>query len=243
MKEFWRGVRDGLPIGAGYFAVSFSLGIIAGRAGLIAPEGFLASFLTRASAGEYGSYTLIAAGAAYVEVFALCIVANLRYLLMGTALLPRFSEQTPLWKKFVSSICITDEIFAISVAHRKPLPMAYPVGAALVSTPMWALGTAMGIAVGNVVPADIVTALGVALYGMFIVCIVGPAKKDRAVLAAVLASFALSSVCTFAPLLRSVSFGVRVVLLTVVISAVAAVLKPVPDDAAAPVYDTSGNAE
>ena len=72
------GLRDGIPIALGYFAVAFSIGIIAVKAGLTAPQGFLSSFFTRASAGEYGTYTLVAVNAAYVEVMAMCLVANLR---------------------------------------------------------------------------------------------------------------------------------------------------------------------
>ena len=230
MKPFLRGLRDGVPIAAGYFAVAFSLGIIARKAGLTAPQGFLASLLTRASAGEYGSYTLIAAGAAYAEVCALCVVANLRYLLMGTALVQRFDPSTPLWKRLLASLCITDEVFAISIAWKGHVPVSYTVGAMLVAGPMWALGTACGISIGNIMPVSVVSALGVALYGMFIACIVEPSRKDKAVLVSVLASFALSGAFTFAPLLKDISYGVRVVLLTVLISAAAALIKPVADE-------------
>ena len=88
------GLRDGIPIAMGYFAVTFSLGIIAARAGLTAPLGFLSSFFTRASAGEYGTYTLLAVQAAYVEVIAMCLVANLRYMLMSAALSQKMLSQT-----------------------------------------------------------------------------------------------------------------------------------------------------
>ena len=88
------GLRDGIPIAMGYFAVTFSLGIIAARAGLTAPLGFLSSFFTRASAGEYGTYTLVAVQAAYVEVIAMCLVANLRYMLMSAALSQKMLSQT-----------------------------------------------------------------------------------------------------------------------------------------------------
>ena len=230
MKELYSGMRDGLPIGAGYFAVAFSLGIVASGAGLSAPEGFLSSLLTRASAGEYGSYTLIGAGAAYLEVLSICIVANLRYLLMGTALLQRFGPETPLWKKVVAGACITDEIFAISIARKGPLSASYTVGATLTAAPLWALGTACGIVMGGILPGSFVTALGVALYGMFIACFVPTAKKDRAVLVAVLCAFALSGAFSLAPLLKGISFGVKVVILTIVISAAAAALKPVSDE-------------
>ena len=57
------GARDGIPIGLGYFAVSFSLGIAAKNAGLTVFQAFLASLLCNASAGEYAGFTLIAAQA------------------------------------------------------------------------------------------------------------------------------------------------------------------------------------
>lgn len=223
-------MRDGLPIGAGYFAVAFSLGMIARQAGLTAPEGFLSSILTRASAGEYGSYALMAAGAGLMEVAALCIVANLRYVLMGTALLQKFAPGTPRWKKVLASFCITDEIFGISIAYKGHLPISYPIGAVLVCSVMWATGTACGIMAGNILPQSLVSALSVALYGMFLAIIVAPAKKDRAVLIAVLVSFALSSLCEFLPRIQDISQGIRIVMLTVLISAAAAIIKPIKDE-------------
>ena len=85
------GIRDGIPIAMGYFAVAFSLGIIAKKAGLTALIGFISSFFTRASAGEYGVYTLVAVNATYVELIAMCLVVNLRYMLMSAALSQKLS--------------------------------------------------------------------------------------------------------------------------------------------------------
>ena len=42
-KVFCEGMRDGVPIALGYFAVSFSLGIAARKAGLTPVQGFFAS--------------------------------------------------------------------------------------------------------------------------------------------------------------------------------------------------------
>ena len=78
------GMRDGLPIGLGYFAVSFSLGIVARNAGLNAFQGFLASLLNNASAGEYAAFTLVAAQATYLEVAIMELITNARYLLLGS---------------------------------------------------------------------------------------------------------------------------------------------------------------
>ena len=73
-KVFTEGMRDGFPIALGYFAVSFSLGIATRNAGLNPLQGFLASLLNNASAGEYAAFTLIAANATYLEVAILSLI-------------------------------------------------------------------------------------------------------------------------------------------------------------------------
>lgn len=83
------GMRDGIPIGLGYLAVSFSLGIAAQNAGLSPFQGFLASLLCNASAGEYAGFTLIATGATYIEVAIITFITNARYLLMSCAMSQR----------------------------------------------------------------------------------------------------------------------------------------------------------
>ena len=224
---FLHGMRDGFPIGMGYFAVSFSLGIIAAKAGLTAWMGFVGSFLTRASAGEYGVYSLIAIGASYVEVVAMCLVTNLRYLLMSTALTQKFASNVSLLKRILVACCVTDEIFGISIAYPGNLPPAYPFGAMLISTTMWASGTAVGIVAGEILPPHVVAALSVALYGMFIAIIIPPSKRDHAVGISVIVSFLLSWLCSVLPTVREMSAGTRTIVLTILIAAVAAYVKPI----------------
>lgn len=219
-------MRDGLPIGLGYFAVAFSIGIVASKAGVTWWMGALSSFLTRASAGEYGVYSLIAANAVLAEVVGLSIVANIRYLLMTTALTQKFHPSTSLFKRILVALCMTDEVFGISIAYPGYLAPAYTFGAMIVSTIMWSIGCASGIIAGDVLPIKIVSALSVALYGMFIAIIVPPSKKDRGVLCAVLVSFLLSGVCAVMPLLNEMNSGTKTILLTVIISAMLAIIKP-----------------
>lgn len=226
-REVVSGLRDGLPIALGYFAVAFSLGIIAKKAGLTAFQGFASSFFTRASAGEYGVYTLVAINAAYVEVVAISLVANLRYMLMSAALSQKIAPRTPWYHRVLMACCITDEVFGISVNHEGYTPPAYTYSAALISTICWASGCAAGIIAGGLLPFAIVSALSVALYGMFIAIIMPPSRTDRHVLYAVMASFALSGACAVAPIVREWSTGIRTIVLTIIISAVAAWLKPV----------------
>lgn len=232
MKEksaFLKGMRDGFPIGLGYFAVSFSLGIIAKKGGLTPIIGFFSSLFVRASAGEYAGYTSIATHASYWELVIITVIANARYLLMNCALSQKFSPTTGLLKRIFVGACCTDEIFGISIAWPGYLKPSYTFGATAIAGPMWALGTALGIVAGGTLPVRAVSALSVALYGMFLAIIVPPSKKDKAVAIAVAASFALSYLFSILPVVKTISAGTRTIILTIAIAAVAAILKPVPD--------------
>ncbi len=223
------GLRDGFPIAMGYFAVAFSLGFMAKKCTLTPIQGFIGSFFTRASAGEYGVYSLVVQDAGYISVVVMSLITNLRYLLMSTALSQKFSESTSLLKRILVGCFGTDEIFGISIAYPGPLNPFYTYGAFSISTPMWALGTMTGIIAGSVLPSRAVSALSVALYGMFIAIIIPPSKKDKAIGIAVAASFLLSYLARNLEYIKqlNISSGTITIILTIAISAVAALVKPV----------------
>ena len=229
-KIFWEGFRDGFPIGLGYFAVAFSLGIVAQNAGLNPIEGFIASFFNVASAGEYALFTSIQAKATYIEIAIITLVVNARYLLMSCALSQRFNPETKFIHRFLVGFGITDEIFGISIARPGYVNPLYNYGAIAISVPLWSLGTSLGIIAGNFLPARVVSALSVALYGMFIAIIVPPAKKNIVIAIAVAVSFVLSYLCTIIPWIKNLSGGTRTIVLTVLISAVVAIIKPIKDE-------------
>lgn len=232
-RVFCAGMRDGFPIALGYFAVAFSLGIAARNAGLTPMQGFLASILNNASAGEYAAFTLIAARASYFEVAVITLIANARYLLMSCALAQRFAPETPFFHRLLIGYDVTDELFGITIARPGLLNPYYTYGAILLAAPAWAIGTALGIVAGNALPLRIVSALSVALYGMFLAIIIPPARKSRVVAGLVALSFALSFACNYLPGISALSDGTRTIVLTVVISAGAAVLFPVKSEEAA----------
>ena len=231
-KVFCEGIRDGVPIALGYFAVSFSLGIAARKAGFTPFQGFLASLLNNASAGEYAAFALIMSGASYFQVAVITLIANARYLLMSCALAQRFAPGTPFWHRLVIGYDVTDELFGITIARPGSLNPCYTYGAILLAAPAWASGTALGIVAGNLLPLRAVSALSVALYGMFLAIIIPPARKDKVVAVLVAISFALSFACNYLPGILALSDGTRTILLTVLISSVAAVLFPVKDQEA-----------
>ena len=228
-KVFLEGMRDGVPIGLGYFAVSFSLGIVARNAGLTPLQGFIASFFCVASAGEYALFTSIQAAASFLEIALITLVVNARYLLMSTALTQRFDPKTPLIHRFLIGFGVTDEIFGITISHPGFINPVYNYGALLVAIPLWSIGTSLGIIAGNFLPARVVSALSVALYGMFLAIIIPPAKKNLVIMISVLVSFAASYACTKLPLVSNLSGGTRTIILTVVISTIVALVKPISD--------------
>ena len=223
-----RGLRDGFPIGLGYFAVAFSLGITARGAGLSPLQGWIASILNHASAGEYALYSLIAANAAYWEIAAVIFVTNMRYLLMSAALSQKMPQEAGFLRRLATGFFITDEIFGLGIAWPGTISCLYLGTAFVLADVMWATGTLCGILAGNILPADVVTALSVAIYGMFLAIIIPPARKSRIVAVLVAVSFA----CSFAAtrLVPALSGGMRTVILTVALSAAAALFFPVKDE-------------
>lgn len=227
---FRDGMRDGIPIGWGYLAVAFSLGIAARNAGLNAAQACLASLLCNASAGEYAGFTVIAANASYIEMAFLTLIANARYILMSCAMSQRMSPSTGSLHRIIMGFDITDELFGIAMARPGSLNPYYIYGAMLVSIPMWAAGTAIGTAAGNILPLSLVSAFSVALYGMLLAVIIPPARRDRVICLIVAVCFALSFAASKLPYISTVSEGTRTVILTVVISSAAALLFPRKDD-------------
>ena len=205
-RDFLAGVRDGVPIGLGYLAVAFSLGIAARSAGLNAFQGLLISLLNNASAGEYAAFTVIAADSGFVEMALITLITNARYLLMSCSLSQKFSPDTPLYHRLLVGYDVTDELFGI------------------------AIGTALGVTAGSILPARVVSALSVALFGMFLAIIIPPSKKNPVVLGCVCVSFAASWLCSVLPLTSALSEGMRTILLTILIASAAAVLFPVKDE-------------
>ncbi len=228
-KVFLEGIRDGIPIGLGYFAVSFSLGIVARNAGLTPFQGFVASFFNLASAGEYALFTSIGAVATYLEIALITLVVNARYLLMSTALTQRFDPKTPMIHRLLVGFAVTDELFGITIARKGHINPLYNYGAYLIAIPLWSIGTSLGIIAGNFLPARVVSALSVALYGMFLAIIVPPAKKNRVILISIIVSFAASYASTLIPFIKNLSAGSRTIILTVVISSIVALIKPISD--------------
>ncbi len=229
-SAFLQGIHDGLPIGIGYLAVSFAVGISAYQAGIHILQAAVMSLFNLTAAGEASAISLIAAGTTVGEMAMTQLVINIRYLLMSCALSQKLSPQTPLRHRFAVSFGVTDEIFAISASYPGPLPPAYNYGAMAVAVPGWTLGTLLGAWLGDILPAFLVTALGVCLYGMFVAVVIPASKKNLPVAWTALGAMVLNTAITYLPFTAHISEGCRIITVTLAVSVAAALLAPVQDE-------------
>ena len=231
-KVFKQGLKNGIPIFLGYLAVSFTFGIQAKSMGIATLQAALISATNLTSAGQFAALGVIASAASYIEMALTQLVINLRYCLMSSSLSQRFDTKMNPIHRYLISFGVTDEIFGVSSAYEhENIPPAYCYGLIAVSWPGWVLGTVLGAVSGDILPANILSALGVALYGMFIAIIVPPAKNNKVLLGIVIISMLASLAFAVTPLLQEISSGFRVIILTVVIAGAAAYFFPVKEDA------------
>lgn len=230
LTNYREGLRDGIPLALGYLAVAFTLGIAARNFHIHALPATVMSLVNFTSAGEFAALGIISVGAPYLEMVISQAVINLRYLLMSCALSQKLSPDTPLFHRFWTGFFITDEIFGISSGRPGHLNPFYTYGVASVAIPGWAVGTCFGVILGTALPDRITRALSVALYGMFLAVIIPPARKNRIIAGLVVVSMLASCLFTMIPALSVISSGMRVIILTVLLSGAAAILFPIKED-------------
>lgn len=233
MKEFMTGMKAGLPVCVGYFSVSFGFGAMAVAQGLTIWQAILISASNLTSAGQFAGLTVIAAGAAMLEMILTQLVINSRYALMSLAIGQRLGPKVGTGKRLIAAFFNTDEVFALGMSRGKDLTTTFFVGAGISAAIGWTAGTAMGAVAGSLLPQSVRMALGVMLYGMFIAIVVPQAKEEKTILYSVI--FALLFSCLFAwvPGLDRVSGGLAIVICTVAAAALCAVLFPVEEEVTA----------
>lgn len=217
----------GLPVGLGYFSVSFGFGAMAVAQGIRVLDATLISVVNLTSAGQFAGLTLIVAMGSLWEMVMTQIVINSRYSLMSLALAQRMGQRIGFLPRLLIAFFNTDEIFALAMADPEPLTVPYLLGLGLLPFLGWTGGTLAGGLAGSALPADIRAALGVMLYGMFIAIVIPPAKQEKAVLVTVILALICSCVFHWADGLKTVSVGVSIVICTVAAAGAAAICFPV----------------
>ena len=228
--NFKRGIQDGIPIGLGYFAVSFTFGMMAVSGGLTAWQAVLISLTNLTSAGQFAGLGIIIAGGSMWEMALTQLVINLRYCLMSFSLSQKLEKNISTGHRLAVAFGVTDEIFGVSASQEGRLSPWYNYGVMSMAIPGWTLGTLVGAVLGNVLPGFLVSALNVAIYGMFLAVIIPPAKKNKAVLGVVIGAMAISTVFSVVPVLNKVSSGFVIIITTLIVAGLAAHFCPIPEE-------------
>lgn len=224
-NSFLRGFRAGLPIGLGYFSVSLSFGILAVSYGFSWWQAVLISMVTVTSAGQFSGISTMCYPGQYLAMLVSQLTINIRYSMMGVSLSQKTDGKFTGICRWLLGFFITDEIFAVAVAE-PTLRRSFFAGLAVLPYMGWALGTLMGAVLGNFLPARLMNALCVALYGMFVAIVLPETKKSCPMLIVVLLAAALSCLFTWLPLLQSIPSGISVSLCAVIAAAVGAAIWP-----------------
>lgn len=226
-NNFLNGVTDGLPICFGYFSVAFAFGIFAVGNGLTIAEALLISMTNVTSAGQLAAVPIMASGGTLIELAVSQLIINLRYALMSISMSQKLDKNVKMYDRFIISFVNTDEVFAVASAKYGLVGRKYLYGLILTPYIGWSLGTLVGAAAGNILPQSIISALGIAIYGMFIAIIVPQMKRSKSTALCVLLSIALSCMFKYVPGLANIPGGFVIIICAAAASALFAALSPV----------------
>ena len=228
IKEYKRGLAAGVPIALGYLSVSFTFGIIAISAGLTWWEATLISMTTVTSAGQFSGIQTMRFPGLWLDMLISQLTINVRYSFMSIALSQKLNKKfSGIWR-WIMGFMITDEIFAVAVSE-KTVTRSFFAGLSTLPYIGWATGTLLGALLGNVLPASVMSALGLAIYGMFIAIVVPVMKEERPVIFAVLLASGLSTAFTYVPFLKDISSGIAISICAIISAAVIAYFFPYED--------------
>lgn len=229
-NNFRMGLRDGMPIGIGYFTISFAFGLMAAKLGLSILEAVAISVFNLTSAGQMAALPIIASAGSLVELLLTQFVINVRYSLMSISLSPRLDKSIRTRDRFILAFSITDEMFAVAIGQNRPLGKKYLYSLMILPIIGWSLGTLCGAIAGNILPSILVTALSVSMYAMFIAIIIPPAKKSPALIGAILTSVAISCLLEYTPVLTRIPDGFAIIICAIVAAIIISLVAPIKDE-------------
>lgn len=229
MSDFLYGMKKGIPIALGYFAVSFSFGVMA-ITGITPLMATIISATNVTSAGQYAGVNLIIEHAPYFELFLALLLINIRYSLMSLSLTQKLDDTIPVGIKLLIGFGITDEIYAVSITDSHKITAKYMFG--LISLPFvgWVLGTAVGAFGAKFINKDLLDAMGIALYAMFIAIIIPDARKTKPIFLVIAIAVALSSAFYYIPVIKEIGLGFKIIISTIVAAIIGAIFFPIKEE-------------
>ena len=228
--DFLRGLHNGVPICLGYVSVAFTFGMMCTENSMPFWIAVLISMTNLTSAGQFAGTALIIGGGSLLEIGITTFVINIRYLLMSLSLSQRIDPALSIPKRLLMSFGVTDEIFGVSMQSRGQISAAYFFG--LMTAPFWgwAFGTLIGATAVSLLPAMVRSALGIAIYGMFLAVIIPPARTERALVWVIVIAAMISCLFYYLPVLQQLSSGWVIIICAVLASSFAAIKWPIKEE-------------
>lgn len=214
MQEMKQGLQAGIPIALGYLSVSFTFGMMASSQGIPTSVAVVISLTNLTSAGQFAALPLIVGSASLLEMALTQLMINLRYALMSLSLSQKVKQEMSRGERMWISFGITDEIFALAAAQAGDLSTAYMSGLMLLPIGGWTLGTWLGAVMGTSLPNDIRSAMGIAIYAMFLAILLPPACKHTAVRRVIMLAALLSCLLSLIYEWLPISSGFAIILCT-----------------------------
>ena len=220
MSGFKKGLKDGIPIALGYLSVSFTFGLQGVKGGLSWWETVLISICNVTSAGQFAG----------LEMACAQLIINLRYALMSISLSQKADKSLSGIHRWLVGFGVTDEIFVMAMGNIGEVSRQYMYGLIALPVAGWSLGTLIGAAAGKILPEIVISALSIAIYGMFLAIIIPPAKKNKGIAMAAIFAALLSCCFKWLPILNKVSGGFSIIICTVLSAGIMAALMPVKNE-------------
>jgi 4-azaleucine resistance transporter AzlC len=188
-QSFWAGVRAEFPLLIGVFPFGLIYGALALGSGLSPAEAQMMSSVVFAGSSQFVAAQMIRDAAPGIMIVLSIAVVNLRHMLYSASIAPYLERLPARWKALLAYL-LTDEAYAVSIAHfeRKgaaPAGHWFLLGAGLVLWTTWQVSSALGIFLGAALPSS--WPVDFAVPVTFIATIV-PALKDKPALAAALSA-------------------------------------------------------
>ena len=148
---------------------------------------------------------------------------------MSIALSQKIDDSVKTYHKLIFGFGVTDEVFAIAVQKEK-INHKYMYGLILLPIIGWTLGTALGCFLSDILPTRILDALGIALYAMFIAIIIPESRKKLSVFIVVLIAALLGVLFYYTPVIKKISIGFQIIIITIVTSLFGALVFPIKEE-------------
>lgn len=191
------GVRQTLPLGVAVFGFGISFGVLARASGMGTIAPVVMSATTFAGSAQFAAVSVLGAGGGVAAAVAAALLLNARYAPIGVSVAPYLTG--PWWSRFLHGQLIVDESWAIAAEGEGRFNTKVLVGAGLTIYVAWLLGTALGVAFGDLIGDPARLGLDAAFPALFLALLVPQLNSRLARQAAILGAAIALVLTPFTP--------------------------------------------